>query len=206
MPQDLTNNRLANRGAKTIREAFESYRTQFDAVTSRAISRFKTLDWQGMRADAAARLDIYKNEVDIIETAIRHLLGDRIEDKQVWANLRSAFAGLVNQRNDRELAETFFNSVTRRIFATVGVDSQIEFVDTESGTSPTPAKSETYRSYKGGRSAAGLIRKILSAYPLAAEFQNLKLYAGRVAEKIEVHLHKKSLPAAIAVNMSISAA
>ena len=197
MPQDLTNSRLANRGAKTIREAFESYRTQFDAVTSRAISRFKTLDWQGMRADAAARLDIYKNEVDIIETAIRHLLGDRIEDKQVWANLRSAFAGLVNQRNDRELAETFFNSVTRRIFATVGVDSQIEFVDTESGTSPTPAKSETYRSYKGGRSAAGLIRKILSAYPLAAEFQNLKLDAGRVAAKIEAHLHKKELPAAI---------
>ena len=197
MPQDLTNSRLANRGAKTIREAFESYRTQFDAVTSRAISRFKTLDWQGMRADAAARLDIYKNEVDIIETAIRHLLGDRIEDKQVWANLRSAFAGLVNQRNDRELAETFFNSVTRRIFATVGVDSQIEFVDTESGTSPTPAKSETYRSYKGEGSAAGLIRKILSAYPLAAEFQNLKLDAGRVAEKIEAHLHKKELPAAI---------
>ena len=83
MSQDLTNSRLANRGAKTIREAFGSYRTQFDAVTSRAISRFKTLDWQGMRADAAARLDIYKNEVDIIETAIRHLLGDRIEDKQV---------------------------------------------------------------------------------------------------------------------------
>ena len=103
----------------------------------------------------------------------------------------------MNQRNDRELAETFFNSVTRRIFATVGVDSQIEFVDTESGTSPTPAKSETYRSYKGGRSAAGLIRKILSAYPLAAEFQNLKLDAGRVAEKIEAHLHKKELPAAI---------
>ena len=197
MPQDLTNNRLANRGAKTIRETFESYRTQFDAATSRAKSRFKTLDWQGMRADAAARLDLYKNEVDKIEATIRHLLGDRIEDKQVWANLRSAFAGLVIQRNDRELAETFFNSVTRRIFATVGVDSQIEFVDTDSGTSPAPAKSEDYRSYKGGKPLADLIRMILSAYPLSAEFQNLKLDAGRVAEKIEAHLHKKELPAAI---------
>lgn len=198
MPQNLTNSRLANMGAKAIRETYESYRAQFDAVTARAKLRFKTLDWQGMRADAAARLDIYIREVDIIETAIRHLLGDRVEDKQVWANLRSAFAGLVNQRNDRELAETFFNSVTRRIFATVGVDSQIEFVDTDSGTSPAPAKSEAYRSYKGARSVADLIRKILSAYPLAAEFQNLQLDAGRVAEKIEAHLHKMGFSAEIA--------
>lgn len=194
MSQNLTTIRLANMGAKAIRETFESYRTQFDAVTTRAQSRFQALDWQGMRADAAARLDIYKNEVDNIETAIRQLMGDQIEDKQLWAHLKTAYAGLVSARLDRELAETFFNSVTRRIFATVGVDPQIEFVESDGDPSPARAQANGYRSYPGGNSTADLIRKILADCPLAAEFNNFEQDAGHVAAKIEAHLHKMGLP------------
>jgi isocitrate lyase len=61
-----------------------------------------------MRADADARLDIYKIEVDNIEMALRQLLGGQIEDKQVWTNLKVAYAGLVNSRKDRELAYSKF--------------------------------------------------------------------------------------------------
>ena len=197
MPHITANNTLAKKGANAIKEIFVSYRNQFDEITKRAKSRFEALDWTGMRADAEARLDIYKIEVDNIEMAIRQLLGGQIEDKQVWTNCKVAYAGLVNSRKDRELAETFFNSVTRRIFATVGVDPQIEFVDIDMGIPPPQAKSKVYRSYPGGKSAEDLINKIMADYPLATGFANLEQDAARVAGKIEAFLRKTSQPAAI---------
>jgi isocitrate dehydrogenase kinase/phosphatase len=197
MPQNPTHKSRVNTGAKAIEQAFVCYRNQFDEVTTRAQSRFEALDWQGMRADAAARLDVYKNEVDKIESTIRRLLGDQTEDRQVWARLKASYASLVNSHRDRELAETFFNSVTRRIFATVGVDPQIEFADTDGGTFYTPANTKVYRSYSGHKSIVDLIRKILADYPLASGFRKLNQDAGRVAAKIEAHLHIMGLPAAI---------
>ena len=193
----MTASRLVNVGAGAIKETFVNYRIRFDEVTARAQSRFEALDWQGMRANATARLDLYKNEVDNIESAIRRLLGDQIEDKNIWANLKAAYAGLVNPRQDCELAETFFNSVTRRIFATVGVDPQIEFVDTDVGTPATETKSKVYRSYRGGKSVADLIRKILVGYSLTTQFRSLEQDARRVAVKIEAHLHQIGLTPAI---------
>ena len=196
MPRKDTNNRLAKEAARAIKETFVSYRTQFDEVTKRAQSKFEALDWQGMRTDAAARLDIYKNEVDSVEITIRKLLGDQIEDKLLWSGLKAEFAGLVSPRQDRELAETFFNSVTRRIFATIGVNPQIEFVDTDGATSPGSPKSTVYRSYKGEKSRVDLTRKIL-ACPLPTGFQNHEQDARQVAGRIKAHLDKRELPAEI---------
>ena len=197
MPQDATNSQIAKTAANAIRETFVNYRAQFDEVTTRAQSRFQALDWQGMRSDAAARLNLYKSEVDKIENTIRQLLGHQIDNKRVWASLKAMYAGLVQARPDQELAETFFNSVTRRIFATVGVDPQIEFVDTDGDPSPARAEANGYRSYPGGNSIADLIRKILAGYPLVDGFGDLKRDAAQAAVKIEAHLREIGLPAAI---------
>jgi len=197
MTLNNTNSQRTKTAARAIEETFVSYRSQFDAVTKRAQSKFEALDWQGMRADAAARLDLYKAEVDNIEIVIRRMLGNQIEDKQVWTRLKAAYDSLVSPRPDRELAETFFNSVTRRIFATVGVDPQIEFVDDDGATSSDSAISTVFRSYKGRKSVVDLIRKLLSDCPLAAEFPNIEQDAGRVAGRIETHLQKMDMRAGI---------
>ncbi|MGD8990820.1 MAG: bifunctional isocitrate dehydrogenase kinase/phosphatase [Desulfobacterales bacterium] len=197
MPQDASISQIAKTAARAIKETFVSYRAQFDEVTTRAQSRFQALDWQGMRADTTARLILYKSEVSKIENTIRQLLGDQIEDKRVWASLKAVYAGLVSSRRDRELAETFFNSVSRRIFATVGVDPQIEFVDTDGNPSTDCTQADGYRSYPGGNSATDLIRRILAGYPLANGLENLQRDAARAAAKIEADLHEIGLPPAI---------
>jgi isocitrate dehydrogenase kinase/phosphatase len=130
MNQHLTDSRLANLGANAIHQAFKSYRTQFDAVTDRAKKRFENRDWHGMQADVARRLTLYREVVDQVVLDVRQLLEERVNDKLVWASMKAVYSGLIGNHDAWELAETFFNSVTR-IFATVGVDPQIEFVNTD---------------------------------------------------------------------------
>jgi len=138
MTQALTNSQLSYQGANAIRKAFKTYRTRFKEITERAQSRFLDRDWQAMRTEATQRLELYRDAVDRIETVIRQLLADRVQDRPIWADIKAVYSATRVRNDDWELAETFFNSTTRRIFSTVGVDSKIEFVNTDFDTPPDP--------------------------------------------------------------------
>ncbi|UCF91088.1 MAG: bifunctional isocitrate dehydrogenase kinase/phosphatase [Desulfobacterales bacterium] len=188
MHPKLTDSRLGNVGARAIHAGFITYRTRFKEITRRAETRFKKRDWHGMQADAGERLDLYPTVVDRIETEIRRLLGDRLSDRLVWASLKAVYSSLLDNHEDWELAETFFNSVTRRIFATIGVDPQIEFVSTDFETPPTPATSKAYRSYGGGGTLVDLIRDVLADCPLRDDFQDVRRDVGLAAAAVEAHI------------------
>lgn len=191
MHQRLTDSRLANLGANAIHEAFDAYQTQFKAITRRATTHFEKREWRGMQMSAAARLDLYRQVVDQVVAKTRHLLNERIDDKLVWASMKAVYSGLISGRDDWELAETFFNSITRRIFATVGVDPQIEFIETDFETPPTQDKKPIYRTYvRSTSTTAGVIATILQDYRFNAPYENLQRDSQRVAREIENHLHE----------------
>jgi isocitrate dehydrogenase kinase/phosphatase len=188
MAQPLTDSRLANLGANAIHQAFHAYQNRFAAITRRAKSRFENRNWRGMTSDATERLDLYGKIVEQILADIRQLLDKRVHDKLIWASMKAVYSGLIATRDNWELAETFFNSVTRRIFSTVGVDPQIEFVDTDFEIPPTPAKAAVYRTYTRAASTAALIETILTDYLFQVPYQDLSRDAHLAANEIETHL------------------
>src|SRR5205807_9414397 len=60
------------------------------------------------------------------------------------------YSSLIAQSSRREIAESFFNSLTRRVFATEGVDQAIEFVDTDFDEAPTTGLEKARRIYRSG--------------------------------------------------------
>jgi isocitrate dehydrogenase kinase/phosphatase len=189
MTNDLTPNNLPELAAKAIRDAFDLYHTRYGSITQRAGMRFAQRDWRGMQADARERLDLYKKVVDETVAQVKELLGDQGTDTRVWAKTKVVYSSFVAKLNLWELAETFFNSITRRIFATVGVNPQIEFVDTCSRTQPVQIGHPVYRSYDSPRTTAALIETILSDYDFSMAYEDLRRDAQLVAAKIEDHLN-----------------
>ncbi len=192
MAHRLTDSRLANLGARIILQGFEEYHTDFKTITRRARIRFEQRDWHGMQADAAERLDLYRRVVDRTVADVRELLGDRVHHKLVWASMKAVYSGLIADRDDWELAETFFNSVTRRIFTTIGVDEQIEFVDTDFELPPTAPRRSVYRTYRRAVTTATLVEQILRDFalrePFHIPFADLTRDAHLVAREVEAHL------------------
>ena len=159
----FTDSRLANMAANAIHDAFRVYRAEFKEQTHRSKQLFEARDWLGAQENARARLDLYRRVVDDVEAAIREMMGDRITSRLVWASAKAVYSGLIIQRNAWEQAETFFNSVTRRVFTTVGVDEQIEFVATDFDAPPTPSPQPVYRTFTRETSTADLFAEILTA-------------------------------------------
>ncbi len=194
MSEPLTESRLAQVGARTLAGAFNASREAFRAITERARIRFEESDWQGMRADAAERLDLYKNVIDRIEEEIRRILHSRVGDPQVWAAMKSLYSGSIGARHDWELAETFFNSVTRRVFATAGVNRDMEFVDTDFKSPPTESYAEVFRTHVRSGSLRDLAASVLGSYPLSNRFQDIARDGQWVAGEIESRLQDLGLP------------
>jgi len=190
MTQASSDSQLSNQGANAIRNAFNTYRARFKEITRCAQSHFIDRNWQAMRTDATLRLELYREAVDRIEDGIRQLLADHVQDKQIWADIKAAYSAMLVDNDDWELAETFFNSVTRRIFSTVGVDSNIEFVNTDFDRPPGRTPSKCFRTFKNQLPNAGLIKRILADYPWMTPFQNLEYDARQAADKIKTRLQK----------------
>lgn len=188
MIRQLTDSRLANLGASAIYQAFLEYRCEFEAITLRASHCFQKRLWQQGQLDSVERLDLYKKLVDRAVEEIRALLGGRGHEKLVWVSMKAVYSGLIAQRDDWELAETFFNSVTRRIFATVGLDPHIEFVDTDFDSPPTLPSRPVYQAFTNYGSLAELVRSILGSYELGVAYEDFERDVWAVVGEINMCL------------------
>jgi isocitrate dehydrogenase kinase/phosphatase len=181
-------NKSADQCARAVLKAFKKFHVRFRIITQQARERFQNQNWQGMKDDAEERLDLYKSMVDEIVAEIRRMLGGRFDDESIWIDIKNTYSNLSNALDVWELAETFFNSVTRKIFATVGVDPQIEFVDTCTRKPPIRVSRLPYRTYAGDRPTPILIEAILRDYPHEVAYEDIKRDAWLAAEKVDNHL------------------
>lgn len=117
--------------AALILAAFDRYHRHFRAVSRRARGRFESRDWRGMQRDSSRRLMLYNVHSGRAVEGSRARLGGSALDTGVWARIREEYRVLSADRRAAEISRTFFNSVTRRTFTTVGVRPDIEFLGPE---------------------------------------------------------------------------
>ncbi len=136
----------ARHGAAIVAAAYEDYRARLRALITAARTHFEARDWAASQRDSALRLDVYNAAVDRGLGSLHALLGPAMSERPTWAALRAAYEPLVASFADPELAETFFNSFTRRMFHTIGVDPGMEFVSPVAETrAPKPDGDPTVR-------------------------------------------------------------
>ncbi len=178
----------ARAGAERLLAAWDAYARAFAAITRRAPVRFSARDWRGGRADALERLELYRATVDPAVQDLARILGPGVEDKRVWAGMKACFSALVAGRRDAELLETFFNSSSRKIFHTVGVDDRAEFVTPQPAPLPVEPAGRFLASWDGrpGREAA--IRSALHAVPFAVGWEDVARDAALATRKLDAVL------------------
>ena len=145
----LTDSRLAALCAEAARDAVVEYERHFDEITRRARDRFFARDWRGSFDDSRERLRLYSLILDSLTNRTLELMADRLDHRSIWSATKAAYSALIAKSDRWEIAESFFNSLTRRIFATEGVNQAIEFVDTDFDAS-AGEQHKIARIYSGG--------------------------------------------------------
>ena len=185
---DRIDRALAAEAAEIILAAYRAHAERFRALTARAKLHFERRDWAEAQRDSTRRLDLYTAAVGEGLERLAPLLGERLADRTSWGSLKQAFSAFVSGAADAELAETFFNSITRRIFHTIGVEPSVEFVSASAKAPPSgPPWSMTERFAIHG-SAVELFREVLERYRFAVDYDDRDGDAARIASAVRAQL------------------
>ncbi len=173
MIQDPNFRELASAIASTIANDFSEYNSEFRRITQRARSRFENRDWKGSQRDSVERIELYDIAVSRTTTEIKLRLGHLCNNKPLWVLTKSSFAEIVENYHDFEFCKTFFSSITRKLFETIGVDQDVEFTAIEFDINPRPSEPMPSKSYTLGESQQDLFREILTDFAFTAPYENI---------------------------------
>ena len=167
--------------ASLIAEHFRLYNEEFGRITRRAAAHFLNEAWHTAQLDAVERIELYENRVSRCVALLgEKLQGDR-SDAAVWIEIKRAYEMLVARRPDGDFYNTFFNSVTRDLFGTVGVNRQVEFCETSIGRA---SGAVPIRVYRVGASLPTAVREIITDLPFGAAMGNMDAAVHRISAEI----------------------
>jgi len=172
---------LAADMAAQIAEHFRLYNEEFGRITRRAARHFLAEDWQAAQIDAVERIELYEVRVARCVAAAGAQLQGRRTDVGLWIEIKGAYETLVARRTDSDFYHTFFNSVTRDLFGTVGVNAEVEFCATTAGRA---SGSVPIRVYRVGGSLPAAVREIIVDLPFSSAVGDLDSAVHRISAEI----------------------
>jgi isocitrate dehydrogenase kinase/phosphatase len=174
--------------ATTIHDAYAAYARRFRAITRQAAERFVRREWRAGQGAGVERLELYRAHVDGALARVRLRLGDAATDVDTWEQIKWFHSALIAERPDCELAETFFNSITRRIFTTVGVNPRVEYVFTDTASWEEVDDEPVARREPRGAGTVDVVRRVLERLPWRGHWRDLAGDAAAVAGRIDAEL------------------
>ena len=167
--------------AVTIAEDFRLYNEEFGRITRRAARNFLAQDWHTAQLDAVARIELYEQRVARCVALVGGQLQAQRTDVALWADIKHAYETLVARRPDSDFYHTFFNSVTRDLFGTVGVNREVEFCATSVGRA---SGSVPIRVYRVGGSLPTAVREVLADLPFGDAIGDAESAVHRISAEI----------------------
>jgi isocitrate dehydrogenase kinase/phosphatase len=174
--------------ARRIAAAFVEYNAEFRAITRRAPLRFDCRDWKGSQRDAVERIELYDRYVAHTVAELRAMLGEEAQNRDLWTRIRADFAARIAALADTEFTKTFFSSISRRLFGTVGVAPDIEFVATDLDPLAHVTSTVTTNTYLNHGSLALLFEDLLGDVRFRSPWKDLDNSIHHVTTEVLTHL------------------
>lgn len=179
---------LARAAATAILDAFNTFVGEFTEISRKARTHFEQRHWERWQADAAERLNVRERVIHSLVSGLHGMLGVHVYNVELWTTIKAVYSTISVREANVELTETFFNSVTRRILGTVGVNANLEFVWFGATILPGREQSQICRRYRRITDSVEVFRSMLSDYPFAVPFADLPGDAQLLAEALDCEL------------------
>ena len=113
--------------AEIILDGFNLHYWLFREYALKAREHFERGEWEAQWETSRARIEMYDQRVSETVAAVQAAF-PQAQGEELWPAIKLAYIRSLYQHLQPEYAETFFNSVTRKVFTTVGVRGEREFV------------------------------------------------------------------------------
>jgi isocitrate dehydrogenase kinase/phosphatase len=167
--------------AAVIAEHFQLYNAEFGRITCRAARNFITQDARAAQRDASERIELYEKWVARCVVEVGLDLQSRRRDVALWTDVKGEYEKILTRRPDNDFYSTFFNSVSRDTFGTVGVNAAVEFASAGGGRA---SGAVPLRVYRVAGSMAHTVSEILADLPFGAVIADIPGAVHRISADI----------------------
>jgi isocitrate dehydrogenase kinase/phosphatase len=172
------------RAAESIYAAMEKQQLDLLEISGRVRQRFEARDWMGIRQATLERIELPARSIGETVAVLNRQLGEAIDGHATWVALKAEYTRMILGRDDFEIAQSFFNSLTRKVFPHAGVDPAIDYVTDDFPLPFAGWEMASARMYAVRRIDAAVVRRILEDTGFRVPFRDLAGDAALAAERL----------------------
>ncbi len=160
--------------SELILTGFGRYFQCFQIMTQAARGLFEKASWAEVQEISKQRIDLYKEIVVEIAAELHELVGSDCEQLDYWQALKPVYRHQVATADNRELLESFYNSIFCYQFRHECIDDDYMFVADEAASMPDHVADSLLNRYPAGISIRALIYRILTDYSFTIPMENIE--------------------------------
>ncbi len=180
----------AHQIALALIQGFNKHYSVFRQTSREAKQRFENADWLAVHRAVSERIRFYDERVNETVERLKQEFDAAHIDDGTWQQVKLLYIGLLLNHKQPELAETFFNSVTTKIFDRTYYHNDFIFVRPAISTEYIEGEeTPCYRSYYAHQDGLkGAIREIVLDFGWQRAFANLDRDVQAIYEAVARHL------------------
>ena len=175
--------------AQAIIDGFDKHYSLFRQTSFEAKDRFERADWPAVREAQRARIGMYDQRVAEAVEAVTSRFPDAGREEALWKRIKVEYISILYEVEHKqpECAETFFNSVARRLLDRRYYNNNFIFDRPVMSTEHLDGGEPAYRCYYPEDSdLTDSFRQILGSFGLC-KFRDIERDLGCVRRAVEEH-------------------
>ncbi|MDP6376628.1 MAG: bifunctional isocitrate dehydrogenase kinase/phosphatase [Pseudomonadales bacterium] len=173
----------AERVARDVFAHFRAYRNDFESLTESARRRFENADWLGIQDAGAQRLAQYNASMRRLVVSVRGYAPATFSPS-FWRDIKMKYRALIATESDRELAETYYNSLHRHITSRGPVDDEQMFVAASFDDPPPAPEQPIFTTYHPHDGVVRMIKRICQDHAMNVPWRNLDRDVGNILRSL----------------------
>jgi isocitrate dehydrogenase kinase/phosphatase len=125
----MINKETVNEVADNIAQKYDVLLAAFNDITLCAKEYFEKRMFRDLFKRQQERYRLYGKYVKEVHARTEELMGDHLYDIDWWKDVKTKFSEIVKSKPHRLNSETFYNSITRKVFVDKSFNPDIEFFD-----------------------------------------------------------------------------
>lgn len=178
-----THEQTALEAARIICTNYDELLAKFNELTSCAKEYFERQQYKDLFVRQQERYKLYGNYVRRCLDSVGQVLGNDLNDTERWKAIKTAYSGLIADRPYKLNSETFFNSITRKIFFDKSFNPDIEYFD-YNDYRPVPIQEEVYAVLESNHFSPVAVKQILKYFRFEVPFEDIDRDAQNIFDEM----------------------
>lgn len=179
--------------ATNIADKYDVLLAEFNSLTLCANELFETRQFKVLFQRQQDRYRLYGNYVKEVNADTRTFLGDHVFSIDYWKAIKKEFKKIIKDKPHKLNSETFYNSITRKIFFDKSFNPDIEFFNYTDYTPVLKLDHEIFDSIECNHFSVVAIKQILKYHKFAVPYEDINRDAQLIFDEMATTIiHQKS--------------